>query len=231
MIIIRKNKILIVGILLVFAILLSFYKPTQKTSIQTSTESPKYKILVDVEESKLYLFQDNELIKTYRCSGGKWSTPSPIGTWTIISKAKWGEGFGGSWMGFNVPWGQFGIHGTLEPGSLGWASSHGCIRMDNSEVAELYKIIPIGTKVTIIDGPYGAFGKGFRDLKSGMYGSDVLEIQKKLKKLGYFNGVPNGKFGAATEEAVKKYCANNGLYVRNIIDIELQKHMGFELLE
>lgn len=231
MIIIRKNKILIVGILLVFAILLSFYKPTQKTSIQTSTKSPKYKILVDVEESKLYLFQDNELIKTYRCSGGKWSTPSPIGTWTIISKAKWGEGFGGSWMGFNVPWGQFGIHGTLEPGSLGWASSHGCIRMDNSEVAELYKIIPIGTKVTIIDGPYGAFGKGFRDLKSGMYGSDVLEIQKKLKKLGYFNGVPNGKFGAATEEAVKKYCANNGLYVRKIIDVELQKHMGFELLE
>lgn len=94
MIIIRKNKILIVGILLVFAILLSFYKPTQKTSIQTSTESPKYKILVDVEESKLYLFQNNELIKIYRCSGGKWSTPSPIGTWTIISKAKWGEGFG-----------------------------------------------------------------------------------------------------------------------------------------
>ena len=217
--------------MLVFAILLSFYKPTKETLIQTSTENPKYKILVDVEESKLYLFQDNELIKTYRCSGGKWSTPSPIGTWTIISKAKWGEGFGGSWMGFNVPWGQFGIHGTLEPGSLGWASSHGCIRMDNSEVAELYKIIPIGTKVTIIDGPYGAFGKGFRDLKSGMYGSDVLEIQKKLKELGFFNGVPNGKFGAATEEAVKKYCANNGLYVRKIIDIELQKHMGFELFE
>ena len=217
--------------MLIFAIFLSFYKPTKQTSIQTSTENPKYKILVDVEESKLYLFQDNELIKTYRCSGGKWSTPSPIVTWTIISKAKWGEGFGGSWMGFNVPWGQFGIHGTLEPGSLGWASSHGCIRMDNSEVAELYKIIPIGTKVTIIDGPYGAFGKGFRDLKSGMYGSDVLEIQKKLKKLGYFNGVPNGKFGAATEEAVKKYCANNGLYVRKIIDVELQKHMGFVLFE
>lgn len=134
-------------------------------------------------------------------------------------------------MGFNVPWGEFGIHGTLEPDSLGWASSHGCIRMENSEAAELYKIIPIGTKVTIVDGPYGAFGKGFRNLKSGMYGSDVLEIQKKLKDLGFFNGIPNGKFGSATEEAVKKYCANNGLYVRNIIDIELQKHMGFELLE
>jgi len=82
---------------------------------------------------------------------------------------------------------SFGIHGTLDIYSLGWASSHGCIRMNNSEVAELYKIVPIGTKVTIIDGAYGDFGKGLRNLKSGMYGSDVLEIQKKLKKLGFFN--------------------------------------------
>ena len=59
--------------------------------------------------------------------------------------------------------------------------------MDNSEVEELYKIVPIGTKVIIIDGEYGAFGKGLRNLKSGMYGSDVLEIQKKLKELGFFN--------------------------------------------
>ena len=62
----------------------------------------------------------------------------------------------------------------------------GCIRMDNNDVKELYKVVPIGTKVVIIDGVYGAFGKCFRNLKSGMYGSDVLEIQKKLKELGYF---------------------------------------------
>ena len=89
-------------------------------------------------------------------------------------------------FGLNVPWGQFGIHGTLNEYSVGWASSHGCIRMNNNEVAELYKIVPIGTKVTIVDGIYGPFGKGFRNLKSGMYGSDVLEIQKKLKNLGFF---------------------------------------------
>ncbi len=134
-------------------------------------------------------------------------------------------------MGLNVPWGDFGIHGTLSPNSLGWASSHGCIRMKNDEVAELYKIIPIGTKVTIVDGPYGPFGKGLRDLKSGMYGSDVLEIQKKLKELGFFTGTPNGKFGLVTEEAVQKYCKANDLYVRKIINIDLQKHMGFENFE
>ena len=93
---------------------------------------------------------------------------------------------GGSWLGLNVPWGKFGIHGTLDPHSVGWASSHGCIRMNNSEVAELYKIVPIGTEVTIVDGVYGPFGKGFRNLKSGMYGADVMEVQKKLKELGFF---------------------------------------------
>jgi len=224
-------KLAIVCLIIISIVSITFKKNEKTPYIQTSSEKSQYKIFVDVEESKLYLFQDGELIKTYTCSGGKWSTPSPIGTWTIISKAKWGEGFGGSWMGLNVPWGQFGIHGTLEAGSLGWASSHGCIRMANDEVAELYKIIPIGTKVIITDGPYSTFGKGFRDLKSGMYGSDVLEIQKKLKEQGYFQGIPNGKFGSETETAVKKYCKANKLYVRKTINIDLQKHMGFILFE
>ena len=90
-------------------------------------------------------------------------------------------------MGLDVPWGKFGIHGTQDPYSLGWSSSHGCIRMENNEVEELYNIVSIGTHVTRIDGIYGPFGKGFRNLKSGMYGSDVMEIQKKLKELGFFN--------------------------------------------
>ncbi len=134
-------------------------------------------------------------------------------------------------MGLNVPWGQFGIHGTLDNASIGWASSHGCIRMENNDVAELYSIVPVGTKVTIMDGPYGSFGNGFRELKSGMYGADVFEIQKRLKKLGFFNDEPNGKFGVKTEEAIKEYCCKNNLYERKIIDIEIQQHMGFELIE
>lgn len=103
--------------------------------------------------------------------------------------------------------------------------------MNNSEVAELYKFIPIGTEVTIIDGSYGPFGKGFRDLKSGMYGSDVKAIQERLKHLGFFSGTPNGKFGSETEKAVQSYCKANGLYVRKTINIDLQKHMGFELID
>ena len=173
----------IVFLMAVIVIVTAIFKWTKSVYSETNNT---FSILVDIEESKLYLFENGKLKKEYKCSGGKETTPSPIGTWKITFKAKWGEGFGGSFLGLNVPWGKFGIHGTLDPYSLGWASSHGCIRMENSEVAELYKSVPIGTEVTIVNGPYGPFGKGFRNLKSGMYGSDVMEIQKKLKQLGFF---------------------------------------------
>ena len=228
------KKICIESIMLIAIIVmvLGTLKKEDIEAIQTSvTQDEGYSIFVDVEESKLYLFENGTLVNIYRCSGGKWSTPSPIGTWRITNKAKWGEGFGGSWMGINVPWGNFGIHGTTQAYSVGWNSSHGCIRMENEEVAELYKIVPIGTKVTIVDGVYGDFGKGFRYLKSGMYGSDVRQIQMKLKELGFYQGETNGKFEASLEEAVKKYCKANGLYVRKTISPDLQKQMGFELID
>ena len=230
----KKRIFQIIGAVLLLALVLYVNTKQQilNNIILTSGEMDnRYEILVDVEESKLYLFHDKKIEKVYSCSGGKWNTPSPIGTWEIIKKATWGEGFGGHWMGLNVPWGKFGIHGTLDPYSVGWASSHGCIRMNNNDVAELYKIIPCGTRVIITNGPYGAFGMGFRDLKSGMYGADVARIQLKLSKLGFYNGIVNGKFGTKTEKAIKAYCKANGLYVRKTIDVELQKYMGFYLMD
>lgn len=41
------------------------------------------------------------------------------------------------------------IHGTNEEGSIGDAVSHGCVRMYNEDVAELYAVVPVGTPVYI----------------------------------------------------------------------------------
>lgn len=41
------------------------------------------------------------------------------------------------------------IHGTNEEGSIGDAVSHGCIRMYNQDVAELFTVVPVGTPVYI----------------------------------------------------------------------------------
>jgi hypothetical protein len=238
-VVINKKKSLSLGIFILIicfmiaCIILSFiYSARNKDSVQVISQNfSEYKILIDVEESLLYVLENNQCIQIYRCAGGKARTPSPIGTWKIKRKAKWGEGFGGRWLELDVPWGNFGIHGTTDTYSVGRASSHGCIRMNNSEVAELYKMIPIGTTVVIVDGPYREFGKGFRYLKSGMYGSDVKAIQERLKELGFFEGTPNGRFGAETERAVQRYCRANNIKVTKTIDIELQKQMGFELID
>lgn len=42
------------------------------------------------------------------------------------------------------------IHGTDEEGRLGSPASHGCIRMNNQAVIDLYKRVPVGTLVVIL---------------------------------------------------------------------------------
>ena len=76
-------------------------------------DDEEHNIFIDLTESILYLFKGRQLVKKYPIAQGKPATPSPIGVWEIVTKARnWGSGFGSRWMGLNVPWGKYGIHGT-----------------------------------------------------------------------------------------------------------------------
>jgi len=44
----------------------------------------------------------------------------------------------------------FRIHGTNAPKSIGKAMSSGCIRMLNQDIVEVYRMTPIGTRVTVL---------------------------------------------------------------------------------
>ncbi|MDO8879101.1 MAG: L,D-transpeptidase [Pseudolabrys sp.] len=46
--------------------------------------------------------------------------------------------------------GNYAIHGTNNPGSIGGYVSHGCIRMHNADVMDLYHRAPIGTNVYVV---------------------------------------------------------------------------------
>ena len=54
---------------------------------------------------------------------------------------------GVAWIGLSLP--TYGIHGTPKPESIGSAESHGCFRLSNWNVARLYALVSIGTKVII----------------------------------------------------------------------------------
>jgi lipoprotein-anchoring transpeptidase ErfK/SrfK len=46
--------------------------------------------------------------------------------------------------------GNYAIHGTNDPGSIGHFVSHGCIRMHNADVLDLYQRAQVGTPVTVL---------------------------------------------------------------------------------
>ena len=46
--------------------------------------------------------------------------------------------------------GQYAIHGTNNPGSIGRFVSHGCFRMYNSDVMDLYNRVSLGTPVVVL---------------------------------------------------------------------------------
>lgn len=188
-------------------------------------------IFIDITENKLYLLSNKEVIKTYPISSGKYESPSPIGDWKIVGKDTWGKGFGGRWMGFNVPWGKYGIHGTKEPWSIGGAGSHGCIRMFNKDVVELYKIVPVGIRVKIYGGPYGPFGSGFRVIEPGDRGSDIYEVQRRLKEQGYFHGYISGIYGSDMRNAIHRFQKENKMYISDKIGYEFYTKLGIFLMD
>jgi lipoprotein-anchoring transpeptidase ErfK/SrfK len=45
--------------------------------------------------------------------------------------------------------GEYAIHGTNRPELIGGFVSHGCIRMYNSDIRELYRLVDVGTPVVV----------------------------------------------------------------------------------
>jgi LysM repeat protein len=125
--------------------------------------SKKFKIVVNVSNNTLSLYLDDKLVKIYPVGTAK-DRNTPIGEFKIINKIvnpDWYAPGGGvypygdpkniigtRWMGINEP--GYGIHGTVDPDSIGKYVSAGCVRMHNKDVEELFKIVPEGTEVSII---------------------------------------------------------------------------------
>jgi hypothetical protein len=172
-------------------------------------------IVVKISDRILELYNDGKLYKKYRIAVGKNDTPTPIGDWIVIWKSyRSGDIFGTRFLGLDVPWGGYGIHGTNRPWSIGHFISQGCIRLRNKDIEELFEWVPVGTPVRIV----GQTFRTQRTLKYENFGADVVQLQVKLKKLGYLEGRADGFFNRDTEEAVKRFQHDNSLKKNGIVD-------------
>ncbi len=130
-------------------------------------------VKIDTKSNVLGVYQGEKLIAAYPVTVGSTHTASPIGEWKVrhISKmptfrydkemlqhGKRSGNFhllppgprnpvGVMWIALNKK--GIGIHGTNEPGSIGHAASHGCIRLANWDVVRLATKIKSGDNVSI----------------------------------------------------------------------------------
>lgn len=201
--------------------------------VYTKNKSQKITILIEVDKKQLKLIdRENEsIIETYTIATGKPSSPTPLGTFRIVEKGHWGEGFGSRWMGINVPWGKYGIHGTNKPNSIGSNVSAGCIRMRNTDVEEIYSKVKKDTIVIITNGLYGPFGNGFRDLRPGDRGADVMEVQKRLAQKGYYDGTLDGIYGEGMKLSLINFLKDKDIPLTDKIDSKIYDSIGIILME
>lgn len=183
----------------------------------------KISIVIKIPSRTLELRNDGKLYKTYHIAVGKDDTPTPIGDWIVIWKSyRSGDIFGTRFLGLDVPWGGYGIHGTNRPWSIGHFISQGCIRLRNKDIEELFEWVPVGTSVRI----EGQKVSIQRTLQYETTGTDVVLLQVELKKAGYLEGRADGFFNKDTEEAVKRFQHDNKLKVNGIADQKVLDLLG-----
>src|SRR5215469_4171573 len=120
------------------------------------------RLVVSIPDRKIALIEAGRVVKVYPVAVGAAGTPSPLGSFHVASRVPhptWyqpgkvvGPGpanpLGTRWMGLGYK--GYGIHGTNMPNSIGKAASHGCIRMRNHDVEELFELVQVGDPVDLL---------------------------------------------------------------------------------
>jgi lipoprotein-anchoring transpeptidase ErfK/SrfK len=142
-----------------------FSATAQAAKAQTATHRAKpagRRVVVSLPDRKLALVENGKVKKVYVVAVGKKSTPSPTGTFTIMTRVVNpsyshdgevvapgpGNPVGTRWMGLSAK--GYGIHGTNAPRSIGKAASRGCIRMRKDDLEELFAAVEKGDQVEIV---------------------------------------------------------------------------------
>ena len=122
---------------------------------------PQRRVVVSIPDRKLALIENGRVVKIYPTAVGAAASPTPSGTYSIaqrVANPTWygpgivvgpgkGNPVGTRWLGLSRK--GYGIHGTNNPRSIGKRASHGCVRMRNSDVEDLFERVTVGDVVEL----------------------------------------------------------------------------------
>ncbi len=119
------------------------------------------RVVVSIPDRKLALIENDRIVRIYPVAVGAAVSPSPVGTFSIVNRVSnptyyktgkvVGPGranpVGSRWIGLSAK--GYGIHGTDAPASIGFAKSHGCIRLRNRDIEQLFELVRAGDVVEL----------------------------------------------------------------------------------
>lgn len=132
--------------------------------VNNNVNTVKRWILINIPARSLRLYDNDKCIEMYPVGVGKIETKTPVGFYKVVEKIvnpTWtdpadvsvvipsGEDnpLGYRWIGIG---GNYGIHGTNRPDSVGHYVSNGCVRMVEADVEKVFDKVDVGTEVQII---------------------------------------------------------------------------------
>jgi len=126
-------------------------------------------VVIHVPARKLSVLKGGVRVASFPIGVGRPQFPTPAGKFSIIRKIEhpaWENPYlapgeqrieagaenplGTRWLGFKATaQGEYGIHGTDTPQSIGKLSSHGCVRMRIADAEKLFDWVEVGTPVEV----------------------------------------------------------------------------------
>ena len=128
---------------------------------QENQGRPVRKVVVSIPDRKLAVVESGQIVRIFPTAVGATRTPSPSGSFRIIQRIPYPTWYskgkivapgksnplGTRWLGLSAK--GYGIHGTNNPSSIGHNASHGCIRMRNQDVEQLFEMVAVGDAVEL----------------------------------------------------------------------------------
>jgi hypothetical protein len=123
-------------------------------------------LVLRLQERRVYLYEGDRPVRSYPVAIGRAGWETPTGQFQVIQKMAnpiWQHPFNGTivpagkdnplgvrWIGFWTDGdNSIGFHGTPNPELIGQAVSHGCVRMRNEDIVELFDRVTEGTPVRV----------------------------------------------------------------------------------
>jgi hypothetical protein len=125
-------------------------RPKHETTRETPPPQGPFQIVVDIAKQQVALYGQDGFIARAGISTGMPGHPTPLGVFTVISKAKWHQSniYSGAPMPYmqRITWSGIAMHAGPRPG---YPASHGCIRLPEDFAIRLFHATKVGARVIV----------------------------------------------------------------------------------